>query len=126
MSRRSRGRRGETLVEVLAAGTILLILLAALHTGVRFAAASLQKTREILENAAALQEDLRTPDGLSWIQDVDCTFSLHSDSPDGGQGDVLFTFRIGCYRRTAPDGDGSRFFLYGPAADPPPAPGSGP
>ncbi len=109
------GRQGESLVEVLVAGTILLILLSALYTAVRFASHSLEKTRQLLADAAAVQAKLREQDEQTY-EGYGLCYRFHTEGADASS-DSLFELTVGCYSRTVEDQDGDpiQFFVFGDA-----------
>ncbi len=54
-----RGRRGESLVEVLTAGVVFLMLMGTLFAGTRFAAGALRKAEETRSMVFQFQESVR-------------------------------------------------------------------
>lgn len=109
-----RQRRGESLVELLAAAVIFLLLLATLHGAVRFSSNSLHKAEEIRENAAALQESLRS---APVVDGASAEITFQAVSPDGSVtgGSVLFQVPVKLQTKKATDADGNEvdFRVFG-------------
>ncbi len=105
-----RERGGESLVEILVAGTVFLFLLAALHTGVRFATASQHKTRALLERAAEVQKKVREADPREDVTIGASPVPYRFTGPGGG-----FTIEVEHRTRalTLADGTALTFYLYG-------------
>ncbi len=113
-----RQRRGESLVELMASSVIFLLLLATLHGAVRFSSGSLRKAEAIRENAAALQESLRS---APVEEGVPAEITFQAVSPDGSVtgGSVLFRVpvKLQTKRATGSSGDEVEFRVFG--EDPP-------
>lgn len=109
-----RQRQGESLVELLAASVIFLLLLATLFGAVRFSSNSLHKAEEIRENAAALQESLRSAPAEG---DSTAEITFQAVSPDGSVtgGSVLFKVpvKLQTKKATGADGDEVEFRVFG-------------
>ncbi len=114
-----RQRRGESLVELMASSVIFLLLLATLHGAVRFSSGSLRKAEAIRENAAALQESLRS--GAPVEDGAPAEITFQAMSPDGSVtgGSVLFKVpvKLQTKRATGSNGDEVEFHVFG--EDPP-------
>jgi len=109
-----RSRRGESLVELLAASVVFLLLLAAFHGAVRFSSNALRKSGDIRENAAALQVSLR---GAAADGGTLADYTFQAVSPDGSVtgGTVLFRVPVLLQTKTAhgKDGESVVFYVFG-------------
>jgi len=111
-----RQRRGESLVELLAASVIFLLLLATFQGAVRFTSSALHKAEDIRANAAALQASLRKAgvDGGG----TEAAYTFQAVSPDGSVtgGNILFGVPVMLQTKTAQGKDGEHvvFHVFGP------------
>ncbi len=102
-----RSRRGESLIEILAAMMIVMILLGTLHAAVNFAGNSLIWTAEAQKRIAAIQKNL-----ASTAPEDGGTTEKYGFEQDGGPG--RFTLELRKKEKTVSYGEEEiTFYIFG-------------
>ena len=109
-------RRGETIVEVVAACVLVLLLLGVLGGAVRFAANAQKKAEDIRAQASQAQESLRAKLAAgSYDAGKEATVSFRATNSTGTQLGVNVLFRVPVSLRAVDAGTGAgsvRFYLF--------------